>query len=496
MILYDAHSWRELLSWRGSVFPRTAKYAFSAGFLAACLKVLDGSSIASLPIEMNSSAFSGFTFTLGLVLVFRTNQSYSRFWESITSAILMRSKLFEASASLASFASCSQQPPENIDRFFHSIVRLVSLLHASALDLMCGTPDKRFPVIDLEGLETASLEYLYDLPCDLRVDVIYQWINGLAVESINSGLLAAPAPIVSRVFQELELSRTELHRVLQVTGIPIPFPYAQASSVLLIVYTIFTPIFMVRWTPHPAVTFAITFFLVLSLWSLELIAVEIENPFGDDVNDLQVGRFQEDFNKRLLLLLHPQTRHVPELTSQADMNRCSLFSMLHRSRTFSEVVEETGDAHCEQQEEQDNLSYSSGSETGHTKREFVSLDTAYLKDVASSLDTAFLKISAGQLGTEKNPRVQLHAFQVKGGETNGKDCNGLIHQSLYMKACECTSCGPLSITPPPVKFLTDKSIPDAEEGHLKPIPSTGTCPAPSGAGKKSNMQKNQLYVQT
>jgi len=433
-----------------------------------------------LTIEIHSAAFSGFTFTLGFVLVFRTNQSYCRFWESTTSATMMRSKLFEASASLASFASCSKQPPEDIDMFIHKIVRLVSLLHASALDLMCGISDKRFPVIDLAGLESASLQYLYDLPYDLRVDVIFQWISGLVVESIGSGLLAAPAPIVSRVFQELELSRSELHHVLQVTTIPIPFPYAQASSVWLIVYTIFTPIIMVPWTPHPVVTFAITFFLVLSLWSLELIAVEIENPFGDDVNDLPVKDFQEDFNKRLLVLLHPQTRHVPELTSQAQLDMQTLCSKLHRSRTFTEVVEETGGAHSMQQEEWDKLSWSSGNHMENINNEVVSRDIVNAQEPAQ------------QLGTGKNSHVQFHAFQENMGETDGKDCDSVIHQGLFMGACRCTSCGMLPITSPPMSVLTHSGIPHVEEGSVPPFPRIGPCPAPSGTRTRSDMPKLQL----
>merc|ERR1712050_334814 len=41
------------------------------------------------------------------------------------------------------------------------------------------------------------------------------------------------------------------------------------------------------------------------------IAIEIDQPFGDDYNDLPVKGMQKDFNRSLLQLLHPMAQMPP-----------------------------------------------------------------------------------------------------------------------------------------------------------------------------------------
>merc|ERR1719246_266551 len=94
--------------------------------------------------------------------------------------------------------------------------------------------------------------------------------------------------------------------------IPFPFPYAQTCYFLLLLLGIFTPWAMCSWSSHPVVCAGLTFIAVLCLTSLELIANQLENPFGDDSNDLPVESFQQAFNESLSLMLTSDAQIDPQ----------------------------------------------------------------------------------------------------------------------------------------------------------------------------------------
>merc|ERR1712046_263893 len=52
---------------------------------------------------------------------------------------------------------------------------------------------------------------------------------------------------------------------------------------------------------------------VICMLSLDLIASELENPFGEDPNDLPAFSMQYDMNRNLLLMLNPEAWKVPQI---------------------------------------------------------------------------------------------------------------------------------------------------------------------------------------
>jgi len=336
MIRYDSKSFLSLMQLSGSVFPRSGKYAVLIALVATVLKYADVSGIinmSQIQTGKESTLFNGFTFTLGFILVFRTNQCYTRFHNGAHSACTMRSKMFEAASSIAAFSTHEVAKREKAEEFLHKVVRLFSLAHASALEVICDLPHQEFPVLDLDGLVAEDIGDLARLTGHLRVDLIFQWINRVVIDAVHSGMISAPAPIVSRVYQELEQSKVEFNQMLQIIAIPVPFPYSQVTMVLLMAYSIIAPVMVIFWTNHPATTFFVTFFTTLPLWSIEFIAAEIEHPFGDDVNDLPVFDFQKDINQSLLLLINPCSQKVPRLSPHADLSLHSSHSKSLRQLT-------------------------------------------------------------------------------------------------------------------------------------------------------------------
>jgi len=70
---------------------------------------------------------------------------------------------------------------------------------------------------------------------------------------------------------------------------------------------------------------AMAFIQTFMLWSLSSIAIELENPFGGDINDLDVQQSHSDFNDCLMMLMSESGSRVPQLIE----NRRKAFSISH-----------------------------------------------------------------------------------------------------------------------------------------------------------------------
>lgn len=216
----------------------------------------------------------------------------------------MRSQMYEAAGSLATFSLMSKKPKEEVELFKDKIVRLFSLLHGMALSSIADQQE-HFQCIDIESIPDRYISYLKGKSRRQKVEVVYQWINHLIIESLDNGLLNVPPPLLSRVFQELEKAMVEYNQVLQIMTISFPFPYAQVAVVMIWLYFLVTPFVATSWTAQPFMAAGYTLISAACFVGLEMIAAELENPFGDDINDLPCKQFQDESNDGLLLLVDP-----------------------------------------------------------------------------------------------------------------------------------------------------------------------------------------------
>jgi len=229
----------------------------------------------------------------------------------------MRALMTEAASGLVVFTTMSKAPEHDVMIFRHKIVRLVSLLHAVCLD--CYTAGEvEFHIIDTGSFDQELVSLLKEAKTEkMRVDIVYAWISALIMRSLGSGLLNIPPPILSRVFQVFEKAMVQFHHVEQVLTIPFPFPYAQMALALLLIFVLTTPFAMCYWTESAAAAGLLTFVAILCFASLELIADELDNPFGEDANDLPCSEFQQELNGSLALLVTHMVDTVPDLSEKS-----------------------------------------------------------------------------------------------------------------------------------------------------------------------------------
>merc|ERR1711879_697374 len=104
----------------------------------------------------------------------------------------------------------------------------------------------------------------------------------------------------------------------------------QTTELLLVLHWCVTPFLVSSWCVSPLWTGILCFIAVFILWSLNSIAIELENPFGEDANDLPAADTQHAINQQLLLLIRPTTCITPTLSPDVAMDETE-----HESATGS-----------------------------------------------------------------------------------------------------------------------------------------------------------------
>eukprot|EP00746_Dinoflagellata_sp_MGD_P019977 gnl/MRDRNA2_/MRDRNA2_146440_c0_seq1.p1 gnl/MRDRNA2_/MRDRNA2_146440_c0~~gnl/MRDRNA2_/MRDRNA2_146440_c0_seq1.p1 ORF type:complete len:439 (-),score=71.13 gnl/MRDRNA2_/MRDRNA2_146440_c0_seq1:47-1363(-) len=195
------------------------------------------------------------------------------------------------------------------------MVRLFSLLHGIALQQVAvsDAEDEDFKVLDPGGLGGEQLAYLRKFKKRARSPIVMQWILRTVTEAEKTGVVDAPAPIVSRVFSECNSGMLALAKMRAIAELPFPVPYSKMVTVLLCVHLFITPFYAVGFTNARFWAAVYSFVTVFSLWCIQFISVELEQPFNDGIDDLDLVNSQREMNDSLITLLYSQTQWPPNL---------------------------------------------------------------------------------------------------------------------------------------------------------------------------------------
>lgn len=294
---------------------------FAVAMIVA-LNALESEMKASAHMDVSNTLYASLTATLSFMMVFRTGQAYSRFWDGCTLVHHIAGDWFDAASSCIAFCRYSSADREAIEEFQQTLIRLVSLLHAMALGELEGSDhvDKiahGFELIDCSALTRKPLLELKR--SQHRPEVVLQWVQSLIIENVKSGVLSVPPPLLTRTFQDFGNGMVKYHEAVKYAQVPIPYPYTATAEVLLIFHTLLTPFVLCSMTTRFLWLCVFTFLLVFSPWCLHSIATELENPFEQDANDLDMEALQRDTNTRLVALVCGASMHVPKLMESPDV---------------------------------------------------------------------------------------------------------------------------------------------------------------------------------
>lgn len=348
MISYEAGTWGIgfIFSSHGSVFPKALCWAVPNAMLAAVLHdMLPDHHLGSIDLGMRGvgAIWGSFVMVLSFLIVFRNNQAYSRFNHGAGELDEVTGLWVHAAGDIISFCTKKPEKQEEVRRFQHLMARLMSMLFCASLQGAGEMENDRLDVLDYASVDQNALDYMRSLSPKERVELISQWVNRLVHDANAAGVLQVPPPILARAYTELHQGKIAVTAGLQLLkDVPFPFPYAQMISTLLLIQWITTPLMASQVIVAKFWCVLACFVVILVHWSLFYIALQIDNPIGDDHNDLPVAGIMEKFNNSLVLLLQPQTQKAPsfKLSSNSGQVPNQVLSWSSRPSSLSAAPEQ------------------------------------------------------------------------------------------------------------------------------------------------------------
>ena len=237
----------------------------------------------------------------GFGLVFRLNQSLSRYWEARTASQNMAAKWCDVALMALAFDAeytATTAADKQCDAFARCFTHLMSLLHATALHTLRGDAklDTMQPRGEPLGLASPPCCAGWDSygssgsgPIEVvgglapqerrklstsaeRVHVVLSWVTRLLVHRRKSGGLAVDAPVVSRLHQFLSDGNMWYLAALKVVDTPFPFAYAQLNALICMVNLALFPVIIADKVASLALATVVSFCAIGFLFGLNEVA--------------------------------------------------------------------------------------------------------------------------------------------------------------------------------------------------------------------------------
>lgn len=215
-------------------------------------------------------------FVISMLLVFRTNTSYDRWWEGRR----LLGALTNVSRNFAIKVKSLKLNPAHIEFFDYAIAKYAFALKEHLREKQYF--GKNSLLIEVDGGK--------HIPNQVAASISSRVFELQANGEINNEQLI----ILSADVQQFTDICGGCERI---KNTPIPYSYSAFIKKFIFIYVITLPfgwVFSLGYFVVPIVPF-----ILYVLASLELIAEEIENPFGEDANDLPVDEICNNIEKHV-----------------------------------------------------------------------------------------------------------------------------------------------------------------------------------------------------
>jgi putative membrane protein len=258
---------------------------YSAGM---CYLLLDVLRFHESDFHTTISMHSLLGIVLGLFLVFRTNSSYDRWWEGRKLWGSMVNNTRNLSHKLNAFLD-----KDDVDNRMWFARMIPNFVFSVKEHLRKGAMLSEFEAVDDNFI--TSLKNVKHVPNRLS-SMMYTRINDLYKTNKISG------DQLFLVDKELKEFSDILGACERIRNTPIPYNYSMYIKQFIFIYLITLPMAFVTTSGY--ITVPIVMLVTFVLLSVELIAEEIEDPFGRDINDLPTDELAEKItgNVREILL--------------------------------------------------------------------------------------------------------------------------------------------------------------------------------------------------
>lgn len=216
---------------------------------------------------------------LGLLLVFRTNTAYERFWEGRKLWGEINNNIRSLAIDINSLNLTLEQKQKLGKRLiqFAELTKDKFRNEVSAKKLADDQKNTVNP--NLWELNQFNKEIIAYSKSGLFSDIICDLINRKTSNLINAvggceRIISTPIPLGYSI---------HIKQLILLYSLTLPFQFVAQAG-------IFTPL--------------ICFFIAFALMGIEEIGIEIENPFGKDRNDIKLDKICENIEKNVLELIY------------------------------------------------------------------------------------------------------------------------------------------------------------------------------------------------
>jgi len=284
MVNYNPKSWFSLIFHSYSraiikqLFPAMMLISIYTAAVVYCFEFLN------IQFVSTTAVHSILGIVLGFFLVFRTNGAYDRWWEGRKAW----GALVNNSRNLALKISVIISP----DASSYQIIKNLLVAYPFALKehLRDNLPNKEFS----KEFSHLNLKEIKHVPNAIAFGIIKE-VNKLKKENIIDA-------------EQYRVLDNEIVALTDVTGIcerikntPIPYSYVMFMKKFIFVFMITLPFAFVDLFGY--YTIGIVVLLLYILLSIELLAEEIEDPFGKDENDLPTDELAEKIKANIIEIM-------------------------------------------------------------------------------------------------------------------------------------------------------------------------------------------------
>jgi putative membrane protein len=222
-----------------------------------------------------------------MLLVFRTNTAYERWWEGRK----LWGTLVNASRNLAiKLNSILPNDESGHRKFFKKLIPM----YAAVLSDHLRAEQTRLALDESDHPELKGLDSTKHVPNQVAA-LLWKRINRM----YEGGIIKGDQLIILN--NELQTFTDVCGACERIKNTPIPYSYSAFLKKFIFIYVLTLPISFVFSLGYIAIPVVVFIFYVLA--SLELIAEEIEDPFGEDTNDLPTQKMAENIAKHVGELL-------------------------------------------------------------------------------------------------------------------------------------------------------------------------------------------------
>nr|POF18676.1 upf0187 protein [Quercus suber] len=302
----------------GAIHVDIAFAVISHAAFAALVVYLDG--LRENHLAVPSTTVPSLSIVVGLLLVFRNQTSYDRFWQGSQHFTTVVTSIRNMTRSFLTCSYAEGKPPptrEQREDTERTVRYLVALIYAAKHHLRAEWSSTSVPFMlpnveverrRRESVSMAKPEYSELLPAGTRsletygVGLLIQLsvqVEGYIKRGHDRGWFHAPQ--ASQLTAQLNNLVAAYGSMETIILTPLPVAYLIHSRQVLALYCCVLPFALVTDMGWWAIL--MVSFITFTLYGIEAIGAQLEDPFGYDKNDIKVDAICEDLRMETNVLL-------------------------------------------------------------------------------------------------------------------------------------------------------------------------------------------------